>query len=183
MGLRQQLDPIRLAFGRLTQREQFMVFAGAGVGGLVLLLVVGLSVSVAIGRTEHRVKVKTNQLTQVLQLQGEYKARKAEREANLRQLGRNRGSLVSLVEEVARQSGVVIGQIDRDEGEAGPDGIVEKRVDLRASGLSADKLEKFLSRLQSRPGLLIMRRMKVKKPYRKDTLDLELTVATYELRS
>src|SRR5262245_3586164 len=97
--LKLQVDAGKAAFERLSEREQFMVLGGGAAGLLVLMLGVGLLVSSAIDRTEHRVKVKTDQLNQVLELQGEYKAREVDRQARMRELARSNVRLVSLVEE------------------------------------------------------------------------------------
>ncbi len=178
--LRHSIEAVRQGFARLNQQEQFLVLAiGAG---LVLLLLVGLGggVASAITRAEHRVKVKTDQLAQVLQLQGEYKARVAEKEARLRDLDRSKVRLVSLVEDVARQAGVEIGQLRPEDLEPTAEGIIESRVDLKVANLSADRLQDFLQRLERTPGVVVVRRLKVSKPYRKETLDVELTVTTFK---
>ncbi|MBI5509530.1 MAG: type II secretion system protein M [Deltaproteobacteria bacterium] len=182
-SLRSRLEPVQAAFGRLTQQEQLMVIAAAS--GVVIIILVGLSlgVSSAIDRAEHRVTVKTDQLTQVLQLQGEYKTRTTEREARLKELGRSNVRLVSLVEDVARQAGVEIGQLKPEDGEPSPDGIIESRVDLKASNLSADRLQDFLSRIEKGPGVVVVRRLKLSKPYKKDTVDVEMTVTTFKLKA
>ena len=179
-SLKSKLEPLRAAFGRLTQQEQLMVMAGVGVVVVLFLIILSLAVSGAIDRAEHRVTVKTDQLTQVLQLQGEYRARALEREARLKELGRR---LVSVVEDTARQAGVEIGQLKPEEGEASPEGIVESRVDLKASNLSADRLQDFLSRLEKGPGVVIVRRLKVTRPYKRDTVDVEMTVTTFKLKA
>ena len=182
-NIKSQLEPLRAAFGRLTQQEQLMVIAGAS--GVVIILLVGLSVGVssAIDRAEHRVTVKTDQLTQVLQLQGEYRARTAEREARMKELGRSNVRLVSVVEDTARQAGVEIGQLKPEDGEPSAEGIIESRVDLKASNLSADRLQDFLSRLEKSPGVVIVRRLKITRPYKRDTVDVELTVTTFKLKA
>jgi len=182
-SLKSKLEPLRAAFGRLTQQEQLMVMAGVGVVVVLFLIILSLAVSGAIDRAEHRVTVKTDQLTQVLQLQGEYRARALEREARLKELGRASVRLVSVVEDTARQAGVEIGQLKPEEGEASPEGIVESRVDLKASNLSADRLQDFLSRLEKGPGVVIVRRLKVTRPYKRDTVDVEMTVTTFKLKA
>jgi hypothetical protein len=181
--LKANLEAARAAFGRLTQREQVIVLAGAASGVVIVLLLIGLLVSSAIDSAEHRVKVKSDQLTQMLALQGEYKAREAQRQARLREIGRSTTRLVSLVEDVARQTGVDIGQLKPEEGEPNAQGFAESSVDLRATGLSADKLQDFLSRLETSPGVVIIRRLKVTRPFRKDTVDVELTVTTYRSKA
>ncbi len=179
--LKGSLDSLRLAFGRLTQQEQFTILAIAGGVALIILMGVGLAVSSAIGSAEHRVKVTTEQLSQVLQLQSEYRDKKKEHERKLRNVRGSNVRLVSLVEDIARQAGVEISQLRPEEGEASPEGVVESRVNLRASNLSADRVQDFLIRLENAPGLVIVRRLKVTKPYRRDTVNLEITVTTFKI--
>ena len=181
--LRNSIDAARLAFSRLTQREQFIVVGVAAALSLLFLIGVGLLVGSAITREEHRVHVKTEQLAQVLGLQTEYKTRQAERAERLRSLGSSNIRLVSLVEDTAKQSGVEIGQLRPEEGEASTDGVIESRVDLRASGLTADRLQDFLNRLESSAGIVVVRRLKITRPYSKDVADLELSVSTFKLKS
>jgi hypothetical protein len=182
-NVKRQIELARESFARLTQREQFIVLGGVAAAGLLILIVVGLLVSSAIDKAEYRVKVKSDQLTQVIALQGEYKAREAQRQARLREIGRSTTRLVSVVEDVARQAGVEIGQLRPEDGEPSSEGVYESRVDLRATNLSADRLQDFLSRLETSPGVVIMRRLKVTRPYRKDAVDIEMTVTTYRMKS
>ncbi len=181
--LREQIALGREAFGRLTQREQLMVLGCAAAVVLTIFALVGMFVSSAISRAENRVKVKTDQLTQVLQLQGEYKARKTEREEKMRELGKSNVRLVSMVEEFARQAGVEIGQLKPEDGEPNAEGVVESRVDLRVGGLSADRLQKFLELIDNSKELVITRRLKVTRPYKRDTVDVELTLTTYKTKT
>ena len=176
----QSFARIRQAFNRLSQQEQFMVLIGGGALVLVILLGLGWGVSSAITSAEHRVTVKTDQLAKVVRLQGEYKAREREQKRKLGELAKNKVRLVSLVEDVARQSGVEIGQLRPEDGEPSPEGVIESRVDLRASNLSVDRLQDFLERLDEAPGVVVVRRLKVTKPYRREALNVEMTVTTYK---
>lgn len=181
--LKDKIEAAQAAFARLTQREQMMVLGLATGVVLFLVLVVSLLVSGAIDRAGHRVRVKTDQLGQVLALQGEYKVRELQRQARLKEIGRSNTRLVSLVEDVARQASVEIGQLRPEDGEANAEGIVESRVDLRVNSLSADRLQDFVSRLETSPGVVIIRRLKISRPFRKDVADVELTVTTFHLKA
>ena len=86
------------------------------------------------------------------------------------------------LEDIARRVNVEIGQLRPEEGEPGPDGVVESRVDLRAPGLSIDRLQKFLGEIKNAKGIIIVRRLKVIKPFRKQVVDIELDLATYKVR-
>lgn len=176
------IDQAKVAFGRLSQREQFTALGVGALACLVLLLSVGAQVSGAITHEQRRVRDKGEQLAAVLALQGEYKTRQLEHAERLRTLGRSNVRLVSLVEDSARQAGVDIGQLRPEEGEPGSDGVVESRVDLRAAGLSADRLQDFLGRLEGAAGIVVVRRLKVERPYHRDLADIDLSVSTFRLR-
>ncbi|MBC7792491.1 MAG: type II secretion system protein M [Clostridia bacterium] len=181
--LRQLFAEARAGFTRLTQREQLMVIGCVAAVATFIVFIVGLLVSSAISRAELRVKSKTDQLTQVLQLQGEYKARLKERDDKMAELGRSNVRLTALVEDFARQAGVEIGQLKPEDGEPNSDGISESSVDLNVRGLSADRLQKFLELIENSKELVIARRLKVTRPYRKDTVDLELKLVTYKMKA
>lgn len=182
-ALTNRIDLARMAFGRLTQREQMIVVAGGALAAIIILTGVGLMVSNGISKAERRVAVKTEALTQIIQLQGEYKAREQAQSQRLRALKSKSGvRLVKLVEDAARNAGVDIGQLSPDEGEPNDDGIIESRVDLRASDLSIDRLQDFLSRLESSAGMVIVRRLRINKPYRKETLSVDVTVTTFKIK-
>ena len=181
--IQEMVDSVQLSFGRLTQREQFIVFGGSLGGGLLVLLLIGGLLSSSIGKANHRINIKSKQLEQLLALQGEYKVRQEQKERQLIELARSKIRLVSLVEDIAKQVQVEIGQLRPEEGEPGLDGIVESRVDLRATGLSADRLQKFLDEIEKAKGLVIVRRLKIVRPYKKDVLDIELGLTTFKVKS
>jgi hypothetical protein len=181
--LRQIRDAARLNLSRLTQREQLMVVGGGAAAALLILIIISLLVSRAIGREQHRVEVKTGLLFQVMALQGEYQTRQAEQAQRMRTLQSSNIRLISLVEDAARQAGVEIGQLRPEDGEASANGVIESRVDLRAAGLSVDRLQAFLNHLDSNTGIVIVRHLKVTRPYRKDIVDIEATVSTFKMKS
>ncbi len=174
------IEPLRQRFETLNAREQAMVAGGGAVGALLILVIIGLVLSNSIAAVESRIATKTSQLAEVVQLEGEYKSREAERNQRLRELERSNVRLISVVEDAAKVAGFEIGQIRPEEGEPNDEGVVESRVDLRASELTINRLETFLTQLESAPGLVIVRRLQVDRPYRKDTLNIEMTVATYK---
>ncbi|OGQ82419.1 MAG: hypothetical protein A2289_26530 [Deltaproteobacteria bacterium RIFOXYA12_FULL_58_15] len=174
------VETARLAFSRLSQQEQLMILGGIGAFVLLILLGLGWGVSGAISKAENRVKVLSGQLNEVIQLQGEYRVRAADKEKRMRELSKSRVLLVSEVEKMATTAGVEIGQLKPEESDPSAEGIVESRVDLRASNLSPDRLQEFLNLLEKAAGVVVVRRLKVSRPYRRDTLDVELTVTAYK---
>tara|TARA_B100000676_G_C17774307_1_gene678418 strand:+ start:34 stop:597 length:564 start_codon:yes stop_codon:yes gene_type:complete len=181
-AIRQQIAQWRSAFGRLSQKEQLTALSGASGACLLLLLIIGLMLSSGISSTKHRLKKKSEQLSQVIQLEGEYKAKQAAHKSRLRKLEKSNLRLVSLVEDVAKEIGVEIGQLRPDDGEPNADGLYESRVALKAGKLSIDRLEKFLNKIEQSKGLVIIDSLKVTKPYRKETLDIEMSLRTLKLK-
>ncbi|MEL6546654.1 MAG: type 4a pilus biogenesis protein PilO, partial [Myxococcota bacterium] len=127
------------------------------------------------------IRSKSSQLAEVVQLESEYKAREAQRKRKLQELERSNVRLVTVIENAAKTAGFEIGQIRPEEGEPNDEGVVESRVDLRASDLTINRLERFLTEVEKTRGLVIVRRLQIDKPYRKDTLNIEMTVATYKI--
>ena len=183
MGLlRRMRRALRLAVSRLTQREQFFVIGGAIMVAVIAFLTSGVLLSRAIDRQQRRVDNKTQQLMEVLALRGDYHRRQQEHAARLRALSRSQVRLVSLVEESARQSGIDIGQLRPEDSEPGSDGVYESRVDLRASGVSADRLQEFLNLLEAGTGIVLVRHIKISRPYKKELADLELSVSAFKMK-
>ena len=173
---------LREHWARLTERERWALLAGGGTIVFLLLLVTGLLVHASAGRAGRRVSVKSRQLREVIALQSTYRQHEQERRRWLKQLDQKQARLVSLVEEAARQAGVEIGQLRPEDGEPSAEGIVESTVDLRASNLSIDRVRDFLERLKRGHGLVVVRRLKLSRPYGKDTLQLEMSVTTFVRR-
>lgn len=181
--LRELRQAIRVSLSRLTQREQMLMVGGSLVSLCLLAVIASILVVSATSKLQHRLEVKTTQMGQVLALRGEYLARQEERAQKLRTLGSSNVRLTSLVEDAAKQAGIEIGQLRPEEGEPGPDGVVEMRVDLRAAGLSADRLQEFLNLLEASHGIVVVRHLKVTRPYRKDVAEMEMTVSTFKLKT
>ncbi len=174
-------DPLRSRFERLNAREQAIVSGGGAAAVLLVLLLIGSFLSSSISSVQRRISSKSSQLAEVVQLESEYKAREAERTQRLAELERSNVRLVTVIEKAAQTAGFEIGQIRPEEGEPNDEGVVESRVDLRASDLTINRLERFLTEIEKTPGLVIVRRLQIDKPYRKDTLNIEMTVATYKI--
>ncbi|MEO1174812.1 MAG: type 4a pilus biogenesis protein PilO, partial [Myxococcota bacterium] len=167
-------------FEGLNAREQTIVAVGAGVGGLLVLMLIGGVLSSSIAQVEKRIALKTGQLAEVVRLETEYKAREAERRSRLSELERSNVNLVSTVSDAARFAGFEIGEIRPEQGPPNEEGFAESSVDLQASGLTINRLEKFLTKVEQTRGVVTLPRLEVKKPYRKETLNIKMTVATYK---
>nr|ADD93380.1 hypothetical protein [uncultured marine bacterium MedDCM-OCT-S01-C143] len=85
------------------------------------------------------------------------------------------------MEQAAKGAGVDLRDISPSSGKPNDSGVVESRVKLKARNLSADRLQDFLKRLEASPGDIVLRKVDVSKPYRKDTLELEVLVMSYRV--
>ena len=178
-----RFDGLKLAFSRLPQRDQTLIVLTSGILALVFLVGTTVGVSLTLKKVSHRLSVKLEELTEVIQLQTDYQARQDERAARMRDLSASQVRLISVVELAAKQAGIEIGQLRPEEGQPSPEGIVESRVDLRAGGLSADRVQNFLEALEKSQGVVIVRRLRLSRPYSKDTVDLDMTITTYKLKA
>lgn len=181
--LRELRRALRVAFGRLTQREQFLLVGGGIVATALVCTLAAILLSSAMAKQQHRVDVKTQQLAQVLALRGEYHQRQIEHAQKLKALSGAQVRLVSLVEEAAKTAGIEIGQLRPEDGEPGSDGVYESRVDLRAAGLSVDRLQEFLNLVEGGPGIIVVRHIKLNRPYHKDLAEVELSVSTFKMKA
>lgn len=177
------VEKVREGFAALTLREQILVLSTAGLVVVMGLVGAGWGISSAIGRAEQRLKSKAQALEDVLSLEGEYRTKQDAQKERLQRLSGSQVRLVKLVEDAAKESGIEIGQLRPEDTEPNPEGIITSRVDLRAQNLSVDRLKDFLERLENAPGIVIVDRLKIDRPYKKDTLNIDVTVTTYRMKT
>lgn len=181
--LRELRRALRVAFGRLTQREQLLLVGGGMVATALAFTLAALMLSSAMSKQQLRVDDKTVKLHRVLALRPEYYQRQLEHAQKLKSLSGPQVRLVSLVEEAAKTAGIEIGQLRPEDGEPGADGLYESRVELRAAGLSVDRLQEFLNLIEGGPGIIMMRHIKLTRPYNKDLAEVELSVSTFKMKA
>lgn len=56
-------------------------------------------------------------------------------------------------------------------------------MELRAAGLSVDRLQEFLNLIEGGPGIIMMRHIKLTRPYNKDLAEVELSVSTFKMKA
>ena len=49
--------------------------------------------------------------------------------------------------------------------------------------LSADKLQEFLNLIENSPQTVFIRRLQIARPYKKDLVDVEMTIVSFKSRS
>ena len=176
------MNVLEKSLERLTVRERVVLLGGVGVLGFVIAVLLVVVLHGKVSKSENAIKRLGAQFQEVVSLEGEYLAQKDAHEDKLKKLQHSNVRLVSLVEDAAKKSEIDIGQLRPRESPVNSDGIVESEVDLRATGLSVDRLEKFLNLLEEVKGVVFIDRLKIKKPYKKDVVDIELSITTYKIQ-
>lgn len=175
--------PVTAAFARLNPREQLFAILGT-MAAVVLVFTIGAMVTTSsLAKGERKIASWTGQLEELISLKSSYKELERKNREQLEALKSSRLSLVSFVEDLAKRSGVQVGRLNASEGQESSDGIVESRVDLRAMGLSADKLQEFLNLIENSPQMVFIRRLQIVRPYKKDMVDVEMTIVSFKSRS
>lgn len=175
--------PVSAAFARLNPREQLFAILGSIATVVLVFTIAALLVSSSLAKGERKINSWTGQLEELISLKSSYKALEKKNREQLEALKSSRLSLVSFVEDLAKRAEVKVGRLNASEGQEAAGGIVETRVDLRATGLSADKLQEFLNLIENSPQTVFIRRLQIVRPYKKDMVDVEMTIVSFKSRS
>ena len=97
------------------------------------------------------------------------------------QIGREAPPLASYLESIANDVGVTIPE-SNERPATNKGKFQEKTVEIALRGVSIEKLAEFLKQIETRSPIVVTQRLHVKTRFnQQDMLDVELTVATYQL--
>jgi len=165
-------------------REKRLIL-GAVVGVLLFAVLVGYaSFSSAIGKAERTLEEKRDDFAKVEKLAATYGAQEIERQSLEQRLRQSPTQLMSYVDGLAKGSQVDIPSMsDRGVVAGGQGGRPrESQVEFNLTKVPLDKLNAFLKSLESTPGVVRVRRLRIRKSYdNKDTLDVNIAVSTWQL--
>jgi type II secretory pathway component PulM len=188
--LRVQLDKLRalLADGQAwlaaaTPRERRLISLAAGGGALFIVLIVWASFSSAIRRAENSLEEKRLDFEKISRLAAGYGQQEQERQLLEARLRQSPPALMGFVDGIARQAGVEIGGMqDRGVVAGGQNGRPrESSVEVNLGKVPLDKLVKLLSDIEHSPGVVRVRRLRVRKSFdNKDVLDVSLSVSAWQ---
>lgn len=173
-------DELSRHFTQLSKRERMLVLL-AGVSAVFFIgsIVVG-TVRSNMARREIAIEEKTQQLQQIAVYAQSY----AETERTRRELeGRLSGQplrLLSHMQELANKHGLAIGSMS-ERGEATVDGVKESTVDLQIGAASIDKLTAMLNEVERHQRIVKVKKLRVRRTSAEETLNVTLSVATYQL--
>jgi type II secretory pathway component PulM len=183
--IRQLISDAGAAFGRLSPRERGLVGLAAGVLLVFVIVLSTVSINRSLSRRESRIQTKLEQLEEISQLTGGFRAAEQQRADLERRLRGNQIRLFTYLDDLARKQGVEIGGMnDRGSQPAGNDsGITESSVEVNFMRISLDKLVRFLQEVESGSGLVKVTKLQIRPRSDQPVIDAWLTVTTYQLDS
>ncbi len=164
-------------------RERRLVLMAAGGVLLFVVLIAWASFSAAIRRAEFALDDKRADFEKISRLAGGYGAQEQERQLLEARLRQSPPALMTFVDATARNAGVEVGGMsDRGVISGGQNGRPrETSVEVNLGKVSLDKLVKLITDIEHSPGVVRVRRLRMRKAYEnKDLLDVSLSVSAWQ---
>jgi type II secretory pathway component PulM len=166
-----------------TPRERrLLAMASSGVA-LFIVFVFWVSFSSAIRKAQATLEEKEQDFEKISRLSSGYSALEQERQLLEVRLRQSPPALMSFVDSTAKSDGVEVGGMsDRGVVAGGQNGKPrEQSVEVNLSKVSLDKLVKLLADIEHSPGVVKVRRLRVRKSFEnKDLLDVSLSVSVWQ---
>jgi hypothetical protein len=146
-------------------------------------LITWISFAAAIRRAEASLEEKRTDFEKISRLAAGYNAQEQERQLLEARLRQSPPALMSFVDATARNGGVDVGGMsDRGVVAGGQNGRPrEMSVEVNLGKVPLDKLVKLLSDIERSPGVVRVRRLRLRKAYEsKDLLDVSLSVSAWQ---
>ena len=170
-------------FSRLTARERRLVgFAGVALTCFVVFLILW-SFSTSASDYRRRTTDKLGKLAEVQALAASYREAEQVRQGVERQLTASNIRLISYLEEKGTAAGLDIPTMNPKSDVALGDGkIIESAVELTLTDISLGKLVDFLSAVETGPGVVKVKYLRVEPRTANETLTAWVTIATYRMK-
>jgi len=180
---RQLLNDLRVRFEQLSGREKRLVMAAGGAVLVFILFITVISFSNSANTHRRRTQEKLTKLQQVQQLAASYNQATAARNAIEQQLTNSDVRLLSYVSDKATAAGLDAPNMT-PKGEVGiGDGkIMESTMELYFTDVDLRKLTDFLRSVESGPGIVKVKHLRIEPRPATQTLTAWATVATYKLK-
>lgn len=181
--LREVFAPVQTWFERLSDRERKLVALAGSAVGLFVLFVVIFSFANSASGYRRRTQDKLAKLQEVQALATSYGAAQQERQAVEQQLTSSNVRLITYIEDKATAAGLTVPNMS-PKGDVGVgDGkIIESAVELTFTDVDLRKLTDFLRTVESGPGIVKVKYLRVEPRPATDTLTAWTTVATYRMK-
>ncbi|TMA09898.1 MAG: type II secretion system protein M [Deltaproteobacteria bacterium] len=164
------------------RERRLITLAGGGVL-LFAVLITYASFSAAIRRAETALDEKRADFEKISRLAAGYGALEQERQLLEARLRQSPPALMTFVDTTARNNGVDVGGMsDRGVVAGGQNGRPrEMSVEVNLGKVPLDKLVKLIAEIERSPGVVRVRRLRLRKAYEsKDLLDVSLTVSAWQ---
>ncbi|MHB8875181.1 MAG: type II secretion system protein GspM [Myxococcaceae bacterium] len=170
-------------FSRLTQRERRLVgFASVAMTALVVFLVLW-SFGNSAASYRRRTGEKLAKLAEVQGLAASYRDAEQARQGVERQLSATNIKLISFLEEKGTTAGLDIPTMNPKSDVALGDGkIIESAVELTLTDVTLGKLVDFLTTVETGPGVVKVKYLRIEPRVASETLTAWVTIATYHLK-
>jgi general secretion pathway protein M len=181
--MKQLLNDLRLRFEQLSAREKRLVMVAGSAVLLFILFITVMSFSNSANGYRRRTQDKLAKLQEVQQLAASYNQATAARNAVEQQLTNSDVRLLTYISDKATAAGLDAPNMT-PKGEVGiGDGkIVENSIELTFTDVDLRKLTDFLRSVESGPGIIKVKYLRLEPRPASDTLTAWATVATYKLK-
>jgi general secretion pathway protein M len=181
--IRHLLNDLRGRFEQLSPRERRLVTVASAAVLAFILFVTLISFSSSANRYRRRTQEKLAKLQEVQQLAASYSQATAARTAIEQQLSSSDVRLLSYISDKATAAGLEVPNMT-PKGEVGiGDGkILESSMELTFTDVDLRKLTEFLRSVESGPGIVKVKYLRIEPRPASDTLTAWTTVSTYKLK-
>jgi type II secretory pathway component PulM len=163
------------------RERRLLAMAAGGVLFFVILVTWG-SFGSAIRKAQENLDEKQGDFEKIARLSAGYGAQEQERQMLEARLRMSPPALMSFVDSTTKTDGVDVGGMsDRGMVAGGQGKLKETSVEVNLSKVSLDKLLKVITDIERSPGVVKIRRLRVRKSFEnKDVLDVSLTVSAWQ---
>lgn len=181
--IRELLNNARAAFERLSNRERQMVLATGGAVLAFVLFLILFSFSNSANGYRKRTDQKLAKLREVQTLAASYRQATEARQAVEQQLTASNVRLMSYIEDKATRSGLTVPNMTpKNDVGIGDGQIIESSVELTFTDVDLRKLHTFLQDVESGPGVVKVKNLRLEPRAASETLTAWTTVATYRMK-
>lgn len=186
-NLKEQLKALlanaRAWFERLNTREKRMVGGLALTFSLVLVFIIAFSFSSSASSYRTRTEQKLAKLREVQSLATSYREAEQVRQQVEQQLTQSDVRLISYLEERATAAGLEVPSFNpKPDVSLGDGRIVESSVELTFTNVDLREFTDFLRTVESGPGMVKVKNLRMDPRSDADTLAASTTVATYKMK-
>lgn len=182
--LKALLSDAQASFSRLTERERRLVGIAAVAVAVFVVSLVLLSFSSSASSYRKRTEDKLRKLAQVQALAASFRDAEQQRQGVERQLTASNIRLISYIEEKGTAAGLDIPTMNpKADVTLGDDGkIVESSVELTLTDITLGRLVDFLSGVETGPGVVKVKSLRVEPRPANENLTAWVTIATYRMK-